>query len=154
MLSPFFVGKGGEAMGLTPKRKRFCEEYVKTMNAYDAAIRAGYSERSARHAEESIMQNVEVRAYLAELLQKQKGGAADADEVLGYLSSVMRGKEKDEVLCRIGGGAQDVTEIDVSAKDRLKAAELLGKRYNLFKDKVEVNGVTKIIFSGEGDLSE
>ena len=66
----------------------------------------------------------------------------------------MRGKEKNEVLARIGGGAQSIAEIDVSARERLKAAELLGKRYNLFKDSLEVNGVTKIIFSGEGELSE
>ncbi len=142
-------------MALTPKRKKFCMEYVKNADMYDAAIKAGYSEATAKKAAEKIMQNIEVRAYIAELLQSEKGGTtANEDEVLGYLSSVMRGKEKDEVLSWIGGGVQDVTEIDVSAKDRLKAAELLGKRYNLFKDKVEVNGVTKIVFSGEGDLNE
>ena len=141
-------------MTLTPKRKKFCTEYIKTGDAYTAAKNAGYAEKTAKKAERDILQNVEVRAYLAELVQGEKKLPADEDEVLGYLSSVMRGKEKDEVLCRIKGGAQDIAEIDVSAKERLKAAELLGKRYNLFKDKVEVNGVTKIVFSGEGDLSE
>lgn len=141
-------------MALTEKRKKFCEEFIKDRDAYAAAKRAGYSDRTSKNAEKEMLQNVEARAYLAELLQGKKEAAADEDEVLGYLSSVMRGKEKDEVLYRIGGGAQDVTEIDVSAKDRLKAAELLGKRYNLFKDRVEVNGVTRIVFSGEGELSE
>ena len=139
-------------MALTPKRKKFCEEYLVDKDAYQAAIRAGYAEKSARNAHQSLLGNVEVRAYLAELLQD--GKAAGADEVIDYLSSVMRGREKNEVLARIGGGAQEIAEIDVSARERLKAAELLGKRYNLFKDSVEVNGVTKIVFSGEGELSE
>ncbi|MBR6401558.1 MAG: terminase small subunit [Firmicutes bacterium] len=139
-------------MALTPKRKRFCEEYVKDKDAHAAAVRAGYAEKTAKNAEKSILNNVEVRTYLAELMQDDK--TAGADEVIGYLSSVMRGKEKNEVLARIGGGAQSIAEIDVSARERLKAAELLGKRYNLFKDSLEVNGVTKIIFSGEGELSE
>ena len=139
-------------MALTPKRKKFCDEYIKDRDAYAAAIRAGYSEKTAKNAEKSILQDVEVRAYLSQLMNEEK--AAGADEVIGYLSSVMRGREKDEVLARIGGGAQSIAEIEVGAKERLKAAELLGKRYNLFKDTVEVNGVTKIVFSGEGELSE
>lgn len=71
---------------------------------------------------------------------------ADAQEVIEYLTSVMRGERKDEVLRFIGDGYQDTTTLQVPTKERLKAAELLGKRFGLFaeKVKVDVNPVTII----------
>ena len=63
---------------------------------------------------------------------------ADAQEVLEYLTSVMRGNETEEVLIGVGEGMQSTIQKEVGAKDRLKAAELLGKRFALFTDKTEV----------------
>lgn len=71
---------------------------------------------------------------------------ADAQEVIEYLTAVMRGEQKEQTLRLIGDGIQTISNIDVSAKERLKAAELLGKRFGLFaeKVKVDVNPVTII----------
>ena len=64
---------------------------------------------------------------------------ADAQEVIEYLTSVMRGEREDEVLCFIGDGYQDTTTLQVPTKERLKAAELLGKRFGLFTEKVQMD---------------
>ena len=145
-------------MKLTDKQKRFCEEYIVDCNATQAAIRAGYSKLSARQMGTENLSKPSIREYIDELQTKVKQTApdkiADASEIEQYLTSVMRGEQQEQTLKWIGEGAQTITNIDVSAKDRLKAAELLGKRYGLFTDKVEVDGVAQVIISGEGDLSE
>ena len=64
---------------------------------------------------------------------------ADAQEVIEYLTAVMRGEHKEQVLRLIGEGVQVIADIDVSAKERLKAAELLGKRHGIFKENVSVD---------------
>lgn len=140
-------------MKLTAKQKRFCEEYVIDCNATQAAIRAGYSERTAYSIGEQNLKKLEVKNYIEELAEKIKNeNIADAREVMEHLTSVMRGEQKEKTLIWVGDGMQRVTDIDVSAKERLKAAELLGKRYGLFTDKVEVDGMARVVF--EEDLNE
>ena len=81
-----------------------------------------------------------VKSYIDEQLEKlHNKKTADAQEVMEYLTSVMRGEHKEEILCLVGDGCQKIKQIDVSAKERLKAAELLGKRYGIFSDKVDLN---------------
>ena len=124
---------------LTERQRRFCEEYLIDGNASQAAIRAGYSKRSATVVSTTLMKNPQVQAYLKELLEKlHSAKVADAQEVLEYLTSIMRGEQREQTLQLIGDGMQDITSIDVAAKDRLKAAELLGKRYGIFKENVGV----------------
>lgn len=87
-----------------------------------------------------MLKNVEVKSYIdeqLELLHDQK--TADAKEVMEYLTSVMRGEQTEQTLRLIGDGEQTISDIEVSAKDRLKAAELIGKRYGIFKDNVDVS---------------
>lgn len=140
---------------MTEKQKRFCEEYIVDCNATQAAIRAGYSEKTAYSMGQRLSKKVEVKNYIDTLLENVKNDSiAEAKEVMEYLTSVMRGEQKEETLKWIGEGTQTITKIDVSAKERLKAAELLGKRYGIFTDKVEVDGVAKIVFEGEGKLDE
>lgn len=125
--------------GLTERQRRFCEEYLIDGNASQAAIRAGYSKRSATVVSTTLMKNPQVQAYLKELLEKlHSAKVANAQEVLEYLTSIMRGEQREQTLKLIGDGMQDITAIDVAAKDRLKAAELLGKRYGIFKENVGV----------------
>ena len=62
---------------------------------------------------------------------------ADAQEVMEYLSAVMRGESKSHVLCLVGEGAQTVISKPPDERERLKAAELLGKRYGIYTDRVE-----------------
>ena len=75
--------------------------------------------------------------------QKESSLIATQDEVLQYLTSVLRGESQttDTVLVGIGEGCQEVQEVEKkpSEKDRLKAAELLGKRYGLYTDKVSAD---------------
>ena len=124
---------------LTERQRRFCEEYLIDGNASQAAIRAGYSKRSSTVVSTTLMKNPQVQAYLKKLLDElHSAKVADAQEVLEYLTSVMRGEQSEQTLQLIGDGMQDITSIDVAAKDRLKAAELLGKRYGIFKENVGV----------------
>ena len=124
---------------MTERQRRFCEEYLIDGNASQAAIRAGYSKRSATVVSTTLMKNPRVQAYLKKLLDElHSAKVANAQEVLEYLTSIMRGEQREQTLQLIGDGMQDITAIDVAAKDRLKAAELLGKRYGIFKENVGV----------------
>lgn len=125
---------------LTVKQKKFADEYIKSGNATQAAIFAGYSEKSADTIAVENLGKPSIKTYIdARLEELSKATIAGADEVLQYLTSVMRGEETEPTLIGTGGGEQAAIDMDVGAKDRLKAAELLGKRYRLFTDKVDLN---------------
>lgn len=127
------------------KQKRFCEEYLVDCNATQAAIRTGYSEKTARAIGQRLLTNVDIKKYIDQQLQKLKNEKiADAQEVLEYLTSVMRGEQKEQVALLTGEGCQELVQKDISAKDRIKAAELIGKRYGLFTEKLELQGETTI----------
>lgn len=85
-----------------------------------------------------MLKKVEVKSYLDEQIERiHSEKTADAKEVMEYLTAVMRGEYTEQVLMLNGDGFQKITNIDVSAKDRLKAAELLGKAHMMFTDKVQ-----------------
>lgn len=130
---------------MTAKQKRFCQEYLIDLNATQAAIRAGYSEKTAKDIGCENLAKPNIKKYIDEQLKQIKTEKiADAQEVLEYLTSVMRGEQKEQVALLTGEGVQDLVQKDVSAKDRLKAAELIGKRYALFTEKVELQGETTV----------
>lgn len=140
---------------MNAKQKRFCDEYLIDCNATQAAIRAGYSEKTANEQGTRLLANVSIKKYIDEQLEKiHNEKTADAQEVLEYLTAVMRGQTTASVLSMCGEGCQEVIEKAPDEKERLKAAELIGKRYGMFKDNVNVDGVAQVIISGEGDLSE
>lgn len=125
---------------LTLKQQRFADEYIISGNAEEAAITAGYSEKYARGNAYKLVAKSGVKSYIEERLKElDNKSIAKQEEVLQYLTSVMRGELEEEVLYGIGDGVQSTRHIEVGAKDRLKAAELLGKRYRLFTDKVELD---------------
>jgi len=129
---------------MTSKQKRFCTEYLIDCNATQAAIRAGYSAKTAYSVGQRMLKNVEVKKYIDEQFEKLKNdNIADTQEIMEYLTSVMRGEQKEQIALMVYG-KQEITEKYVSAKERLKAAELLGKRYGLFTDKLELEGNTMI----------
>ena len=124
------------AQKLTKKERIFADEYVKTTNGTQSAITAGYSEKTARSKGSQLLTKVNVRKYIDEVMhERSKNTIATADEVLEYLTSVVRGEEKDAF------------GLDVSIADRTKAAELLGKRYMLFADKVKLDAEIEIDIS-------
>lgn len=130
---------------LTTKQKRFCTEYLIDLNATQAAIRAGYSEKTAYSMGQRMLKNVEIKKYIDQQLKQLKNEkTADAQEVLEYLTAVMRGEQKEQVPLLVGEGVQELVQKDVSVKDRLKAAELIGKRYALFMEKMELQSETTV----------
>lgn len=125
---------------MNARQKKFCDEYLIDCNATQAAIRAGYSPKTAKSIGQENLTKPDLKAYIdeqLELLHNQK--TADAQEVLEYLTAVMRGQHTEQTLQLIGEGVQKITDIDVSARERLKAAELIGKHYGMFKDNVNVD---------------
>lgn len=146
-------------MKLTDKQKRFCDEYLIDLNATQAAIRAGYSKKTAFIIANENLKKPYIKGYIDERLkQLEDKRIAKADEVLKYLTSVMRNEVKEEVVVVEGKGdgcsSARTIKKDMSAKDRNKAAELLGKRYRLFVDKVEADVSQVVVFDGEEDLED
>lgn len=132
---------------MNAKQKKFCDEYLIDCNATQAAIRAGYSPKTAKSIGQENLTKPDLKAYIDEQLEiLHNERTADAQEVLEYLTAVMRGQHTEQTLQLIGEGVQKITDIDVSAKERLKAAELIGKRYGMFKDGLNVGGAVPIVF--------
>lgn len=141
---------------LTEKQKRFADFYIISGNATEAAIKAGYSKKTAKETGYENLTKPHLKNYINERLKAlENERTASGQEVLEYLTAVMRGEHKEQTLIGLGEGAQGVTEIDVGAKDRIKAAELLGKRHQLFTDKIELNTKGEIVVKvGEWDDDE
>lgn len=127
-------------VAMNARQKRFCDEYLIDCNATQAAIRAGYSPKTAKVTGAKMLTNANLKAYIDEQLERiHNEKTADAQEVLEYLTAVMRGQHKEQTLQLVGDGVQKIADIDVSAKERLKAAELIGKRFGMFKDNVGID---------------
>ena len=124
------------AQKLTKKERIFADEYVKTTNGTQSAITAGYSEKTASVTASKMLRKPKVRQYIDAIMdERSKDTIATADEVLEYLTRVVRGEEKDAF------------GLDVSVADKTKAAELLGKRHMLFTDKVKLSAEVEIDIS-------
>ncbi len=144
---------------MNAKQKRFCDEYLIDYNATQAAIRAGYSPKTAKQIGQRMLTFVDIKAYIDEqlgLLHNEK--TADAQEIREYLTAVMRGESSSEIVVVVGCGdgvseARRVTK-KPDGKDRLKAAELLGKCHRLFTDKLDVDGGVSVVIKGESELEE
>ena len=133
---------------MNTRQRKFCDEYLIDCNATQAAIRAGYSPKTAKVTGAKMLTNANLKAYIDEQLERiHNEKTADAQEVLEYLTAVMRGQHTEQTLQLIGDGVQKIADIDVSAKERLKAAELIGKRYGMFKDNVNLGESRVIIVS-------
>ena len=151
---------------LTDKQKRFCDEYLIDLNATQAAIRAGYSEKTAQEQSSRLLSNVMVQKYMQEKMkEKDKELIADSEEVLRYLTAVMRRELKESVVVTlktertffapdskgvmrketIKEEVPEIVEIPAKLSDANKAAELLGKAHCLFTDKVGLEGTTKVV---------
>ena len=140
---------------LTLKQKKFADEYIISGNATESAIKAGYSSKYANTNVSKLLQNTTIKSYIDERLAKlESEKIADQQEVLKYLSAVMRGEMTEQTLKSVGESGQVIAEIDVGAKDRIKAAELLGKRYRLWTDKSEVEVTGAVVFSNESEIPD
>ena len=145
---------------MTPKQKRFCVEYLVDLNGTQAAIRAGYSKKTANRIASQLLSKLDIKSYIAEIREREfEDTIATAKEAEAFLAKAMRGDIDEEVIVTEGIGdgvslARIVTK-KISAKDRLKAAELIGKRNSLFTDKVDVDATIRpVVIGGEDDLAD
>lgn len=140
---------------MTDNQKKFCDEYLIDTNAtraYKVAYPHVKSDGAARACASKLLTKPNIKLYIDEQLGKiSSEKIADAEEVMKYLTSVMRGEATDEVLRFVGDGYQEKIRLQVNAKDRTRAAELLGKRYGLFKDNVALEVEPVVIVN---DLKE
>lgn len=129
---------------LNDRQKAFADYYIESLNAFESAIRAGYSEKYAKSRSYELLENVGIKNYIEERMKEiESERIAKAEEVLAFLSASLRGEVLEEVVSTesIDGMIKPVTlKKQLSAKDRIKAAELLGKRYALFTEKVDLEG--------------
>ena len=146
-------------MKLTEKQKRFADYYIETGNITEAAVKAGYSKKTARVIGQENLLKPAIKDYIDEKLEAmQDERTASAKEVLEFLTKSMRGEIKEEVVVveGTGDGTSEARTVkkQIGLRDRIKSAELLGKRYRLFTDKVEVEGAVPVVIVGEDSLEE
>ena len=144
---------------LTEKQKRFADYYIETGNKTEAAVKAGYSKKTARVIGQENLLKPAVKNYIDEKLTEMSSKRiASANEVMELLTSAARGELEEEVVVveSVGDYCSEAKIIkkQIGAKDRIKAAELLGKRYRLFTDKLEVKGMVPVMIVGEEELED
>ena len=142
---------------LNIKQKKFADEYIITGNACQSAITAGYSENYAKARSSEMLENVGIKSYIderLEIIDSEK--IADQKEVMEYLTRILRDEETEEMIVveGDGDGYSSAKRVDkgISAKDKIKAAELLGKRYGIWTDKVDMTSNLTLVF--EDDYGE
>lgn len=145
-----------KALKFTQKQKRFVQEYLICLNATEAAKRAGYSENVASVIGFENLQKPKIKELIEQTLNAVASEkTASLQEVLEYLTSVMRGESQAQIVVveGIGEGCSEARAMQKAPdeKERLKAAELLGKRYGLFTDKVNLEVEPVVIVN---DLKE
>lgn len=137
---------------MTDKQRKFADEYLIDCNAtraYKAAYPQIKNDNVAKSAGNRLLTFVDIKEYIQTRFDEMASAkVATAEEVIQYLTSVMRGESDSEVVVVTGDGdgysSAERVKKKPDEKERLKAAELLGKRYGLFTDKVNVAGTTKV----------
>lgn len=145
---------------MTEKQKRFCDEYLTDLNATQAAVRAGYSKKTAYSIGEENLRKPEIKEYIEKrMAEKESQLIANQDEVMRYLTAVMRREKMESVVVTLNTEKTSyvpdengtmrkqtvkqeipkIIEIPAQLRDANKAAELLGKAYGIYTDKVDVD---------------
>lgn len=148
------------ATKMTAKQMRFCDEYLIDLNATQAAIRAGYSEKTARVIGQENLLKPAIKEYIEKrMAEKESELIADQNEVMRYLTAVMRREKKEHVVVTLSKETStyapddngtmrkqttkeeipEIIEIPSRLSDSNRAAELLGKCYGLYTEKVEAD---------------
>ena len=120
----------------------FADEYIISLNATQSYLKAypNVTEDTARTNGCKLLANTNIKKYIDKrLASKEDERIMKQDEILMLLTSIARGEQTEQTLQLCGDGCQELVDKDISAKDRLKALELLGKRYGTFADKVIVD---------------
>lgn len=126
---------------LNPKQQAFADFYIELGNIEQAALKAGYSKSYARGNAHKLFANVSIKTYIDERMEELKSERiADQQEILELLTDVLRGEARSAVLIGVGGGEERIERnMPPTTTERIKAAELIGKRYSMWVDKQEIN---------------
>lgn len=133
---------------LSEKQKAFCLEYLKDFNGRQAAIRSGYSAKTADVQASRMLRKVNISSYIKETCEKlKKDSIMDIQEIQERLTKLARGETEEEVVVTVGIGEgnskEKIVTKKVSCKEQVKALELLGKANGIFVDRLEGNIVTE-----------
>lgn len=144
---------------MTNKQKRFCDEYLIDLNATQSAIRAGYSLKSARQIGMELLTKPSIQECIQRKMEeKDKELIASQDEVLRYLTSVMRGQSESEIVVveGCGDGVSQAVKVKKAPdeRERLKAGELLAKRYGILNNNVTIEGAIPVVITGDDELED
>lgn len=133
---------------MTEKQKLFADEYLIDLNAtraYRAVYKNIKSDDVARKNGSRLLTNADIKKYIDGRLEEIKSQkVAKAQEIMEYLTAVMRGETQSEVLRFIGDGYQEKCLKAPEEKERLRAAELLGKRYSLFSENIKLTEIATV----------
>ena len=148
------------AKELNERQKRFCDEYLVCLNATQSAIKAGYSKKYAGQNADKLLKNTKVKEYIEKrMIEKENELIADQNEVMRYLTSVMRREKTESVVVTLSkeqskyepdeNGTMrkrtvkeevpQVVQIPAQLRDANKAAELLGKAYGIYTDRIDAD---------------
>lgn len=122
---------------LTVKQQKFADEYIISGNATQAALKAGYSKHTATQMGAENLRKPYLMNYIQAQLKRLHDDRVDTqEEIMEFLSDVRRGKVTESVAT--ARGVYD--NVPVSVRDRVKAAELIGKRYAMWTEKRDITG--------------
>lgn len=155
-------------MELNKRQERFCEEYLIDLNATQAALRAGYSAKTAYSSGQRLLKDVEISNYINTITDaRQSDRIASVEEVMQTLTRIMRREEKESVVTtvkkrksyfnaegrKVSAEVEEpvITEIPTKVADVNRAAELLGKRYSLFTSNVKIEGALPVVIVDDMD---
>lgn len=126
-------------MKLNEKQRRFADEYIIHGNAHKACIEAGYSQTYAKTNSHKLLENTRIRSYIDERLDKLKSEKVmQQQEILELYTAIARGELYSKTLIGLGQGYQEITDMQPTTNERLKALESLAKINQMFVEKKEI----------------
>nr|WP_251498874.1 terminase small subunit [Otoolea muris] len=165
-------------MALTEKQRRFVDEYLIDLNATQAAIRAGYSVKTAREQASQNLTKLNIQQEISEkMAERSKRTGVNQDRIVLELAKIAFVNaadviDSDDATIKAGATADDTAAIqsvkvkviptkegegverEIRLNDKLKALELLGKHLGMWNDKLDVNVNIPVVISGEDDLED
>lgn len=165
-------------MALTEKQRRFVDEYLIDLNATQAAIRAGYSVKTAREQASQNLTKLNIQQAISEkMAERSKRTGVNQDRIVLELAKIAFVNaadviDSDDATIKAGATADDTAAIqsvkvkviptkegegverEIRLNDKLKALELLGKHLGMWNDKLDVNLNIPVVISGEDNLED
>lgn len=143
--------------GMTEKQMKFADEYIISLNASQAYKKAYPNIKNndvAKANGSRLLAKANIKAYIDEQLEKLKSErVADQQEVMEFLTAVMRGEVEEPLLVLNGEGMQRIAQAKPNVATRRAAAVDIGKRYRMWTDKVEAD-VTQDININVGEWND